>query len=93
MWATIEQAQAKYGSLAALHDDGTGAIASDRYGDYICEIGIVATDGVMDEPDRNGHVRLHQAEEAAFAPRVSRYVRCEYLERVEPVYYTKSDDK
>jgi hypothetical protein len=88
MWATIEQAQRKYNSLAGLHDDGTGAIAAERYGDFICEIDIGAVDGLMNDPDKDGHVRLHQAGGVTFAPRISRYLNCEYLERVDPMYYT-----
>ncbi len=41
-----------------------------RYGDHIGEIDLVATDGIMSEPDQKGHINLHQDINAEFAPRV-----------------------
>lgn len=92
MWATEEQAQERYNSLASLNDDG-GKTAAKEYGDHISEIDIVESDGLMDLPTREGHVRLHPAAGVAFASRVSRYLRCEYLERADPVYYTTNVDE
>lgn len=79
-FASIEQAQERYSSLADVHDD-EGMTARDRYGDHIGEILLQPSDGVMDDPhSRTGHVGLHPSVRALFAHRIVKYTVCEYFD-------------
>jgi hypothetical protein len=79
-FASLEQAQVRYTSLADANDDD-GATARKRYGDHIGQLDLLPTDGLMDEPHRKtGHVGLHPAVDALFANRVTVYTGCEYFE-------------
>lgn len=81
-WATLEQAQRKYRSLAASNNDD-GETARQRLGDHIGEITLLPSDGVMDQPNAKGHITLHQFDTAEFADRVTDYVRPDYLVEIE----------
>lgn len=78
LWETLEKAQKIYSDLASGHDD-SGATAIQEYGDHIGEIALQPSDGVMDLPNRRGHISLHVEEGVLFAPRVVVYTLCEYL--------------
>lgn len=82
MFASIEQAQAKYASLASAHDDD-GETAIKRYGDHVGELQIAVTDGVSDSPARSGHFGLHPAAGVSLSTRVTAYTPCEYLEQLK----------
>lgn len=80
---SLDEAQARWSSLAAVHDDD-GKTGVERYGDHIGEIALVETDGVMDEPNpKSGHIELHPEDGVQFAARISEYTRCTYLEECE----------
>lgn len=78
LWETLEKAQKIYSDLAAGHDDN-GATAIQEYGDHIGEIAFQPSDGVMDLPNKRGHISLHVEDGALFATRVVVYTPCEYL--------------
>lgn len=78
-FASLEQAQERYSSLADTHDDD-GDTARRRYGDHIAEIHLNPSDGVMDTPHpKSGHVGLHPSVDATFAARIVKYTVCSYF--------------
>jgi len=89
-FASIEQAQAKYSSLASVHDDD-GQTAIERYGDHVGELSLTASDGMMDEPNpKSGHIGLHQAVGVTFAGRVRRFFKCAFLDQFPVAYNTRT---